>query len=165
MSKIISLTQGEETIVDDADFEWLSQFKWRRFNRGRTGYARGLVNGKRQCMHRLILKRHYPNLPDAFMTDHINGNGLDNRRANLRPCTNRENQRNSFKRKGTSSKYKGVSWEVSKQKWRVQIRRGNNGPRYVGYFKDEKEAARAYNVAARESFGEFARLNEIEELA
>lgn len=92
------------------------------------------------------------------IVDHINGNGLDNRRENLRLATARENALNSRPRKGRS-KFKGVYLDTLRGNWYVQIRAKGRG-RYVGSFWSELDAARAYNKAALEHYGEFARLNE-----
>ena len=157
MAKEIPLTQGKVAIVDDADYEWLNQWKWYAEQNKGTWYARRCIwEGQRTyCvrMHRVIL-----NAQAGEATDHINGNGLDNRRTNLRICTTAENNRNCHKRKPTSSRFKGVfRWE---NRWRVQICvKGQN--RYVGTYGDEEEAARAYNEAATKFYGEFASLNAV----
>jgi hypothetical protein len=87
--------------------------------------------------------------------DHVNGNGLDNRRENLRPVTTTQNQQNTRKRKGGTSKYKGVSWYVKKKIWRVAIRI-NGKDKHLGQDKDEMEAALIYIWTAKEAFGEYA---------
>lgn len=90
-------------------------------------------------------------------TDHRNGNGLDNRRKNLRPCTHAQNCRNA-KPRSVSSKYKGVGWSRVHNKWRARIR-VDGILKSLGVFTEEAQAARAYDRAAAEYFGEFARLN------
>ena len=106
-------------------------------------------------MHRLIM-----NAQKGQISDHVNRIKLDNRRSNLRLCTRSENNCNKPPLKGKTSKYKGVYWEEARRKWRVRIML--NGKRYhLGHFDDEKDAAQSYNTKARELFGEFARLNEI----
>ena len=93
-----------------------------------------------------------------MITDHRNGNGLDNRRANLRICTLSENRMSSRKREGCSSQYKGIAWDKYRQKWQAYI--NVDGKRqHLGRFEDEREAARAYDQAAKKRFGNFARLN------
>ena len=158
MSKIIPLTRGRVTLVDDADFEWLNQWKWRwQPDPPRVGYAARSIrrNGKHTSvmMHRLILEA-----PSGMVTDHRNRNGLDNRKANLRLCTRSQNRTNSKKQRGCASRFKGVHWNRDRRKWQARI-----GPRskrqHLGFFDDERAAARAYNAAAVEHFGEFARLN------
>lgn len=97
-----------------------------------------------------------------MMIDHKNGNGLDNRRSNLRFCTNAQNQHNQRKwgsrsGKPLSSRYKGVSWH-RRGHWRAKIQ-AQGKRRYLGQFQSEEAAARAYDRAARELHGEFAVLN------
>ena len=156
----IPLTQGKVALVDADMFEELNKFNWHAFRSGRTYYAarntRDSETGKAgiMYMHREIL-----NTPVGFETDHYNWNGLDNRRANLRVATKSQNQHNHHPRKGTS-RFKGVDWNKSEEKWQVRIRCA--GKRYhLGLFASEIDAARAYNRKAAELFGEFARLNEI----
>jgi AP2 domain/HNH endonuclease len=90
--------------------------------------------------------------------DHINGNGLDNRRTNLRPATSAENARNRRSQRGSSSPYKGVSWIRSRRNWRANLRVGDRLI-HLGSYTDPADAARAYDAAALKYFGEFARLN------
>jgi len=92
--------------------------------------------------------------------DHINGDGLDNRRSNLRFVTATQNQANSLKRKIGKSKYKGVSFKKDKKKWVAYICPGGKYI-HLGYFTEEKEAARAYNKAARKEYGEYCNLNDV----
>ena len=156
--KKIPLTQGKFAIVDDADFEWLSQWKWCARPDRRNWYAMRRVwkNGKSVTiwMHRQIL-----NTPPGKETDHINSDGLDNRRCNLRMCTTSQNSGNARKcHKPTTSKYKGVYWNRIAYKWHVQI--GQKGKRvHLGYFDSEIEAAQVYDRAALKYFGEFANIN------
>ena len=105
-------------------------------------------------MHRQIL---HP--PGHLFVDHINHNGLDNRKANLRPATCAQNNYNRIHlRKSQSSKYTGVSWQKQSKKWMVQIR--YKGRRiFLGLFEDEIQAAKAYDKAAKIYHGEFASLN------
>jgi hypothetical protein len=112
-------------------------------------------------LHRMII-----DVPGGMMVDHINGNRLDNRRCNLRVCTNRQNcQNQTIARKDNTSGYKGVSYSRRHRKWRAWIAAGSlrsNGTRKnvsLGYFADAADAARAYDAAARLHFGEFARCN------
>ncbi len=154
MSRKILLTQGKFALVDDEDFECLSQWKWRYDN----GYAsRSVRKGKkvsRFYMHRLI-----GDIPKDMKTDHINGNPLDNRRSNIRPCTPSQNGMNQHLVTGRS-KHKGIYFFKQNKKWVARIMK--EGKRtFLGSFNYEKEAAKAYNVAATELFGKFARLNTI----
>ena len=90
--------------------------------------------------------------------DHEDGNGLNNQRGNLRPARGWRNNANSRKAAGKSSKYKGVTWAKDPQKWKATAQR--EGKVFnLGYFKDEVDAAQAYNLMAYELFGEFARFN------
>lgn len=155
-TKLIPLTQGKHAIVDAADYEWLAQWKWSADKARDTYYARTRINGHHMRLHRLLLGD-----PKSMQIDHINGNPLDNRRCNLRICLNKENSRNCKKRGNRSSKYKGVSWWKRNSCWRVQIT-VDYVNYHIGYFPTEITAAKAYNAAALEHFGEFARLNAID---
>lgn len=116
--KQIPLTKNMVAIVDDEDFARVSQFSWHAVKGGRTYYATAHIPGKsRQIpMHRMIL-----GTPDGMVTDHINGNGLDNRRANLRACTHQENMLNQRKRITNTSGYPGISWDKKRKKWYTSI--------------------------------------------
>jgi hypothetical protein len=105
-------------------------------------------------LHRLVMDAR----PGQFV-DHRDGDGLNNSRHNLRLCSNAENQQNTAARKGTSG-YKGVAWAKGRQKWRMAFN-WKGETRFVGYFADEVEAAKAYNRRAGELCGGFARLNEV----
>ncbi|MCK9282549.1 MAG: HNH endonuclease [Melioribacteraceae bacterium] len=162
--KKIKLTQGKFALVDDEDFEYLNQFKWCAHKAFDNYYAIRHVtidNRQRELqMHRVIMKT-----PKGKVTDHIDHNGLNNQKSNLRICTARENCCNSKPILGGSSKYKGVSFDTCRAKrnwasWKVSIRNGITQIS-VGYFKTEKEAALVYNEKAKELFGEFAYLNKI----
>ena len=161
--KLIPLTRGKFTMVDDEDFAWLNRFLWHASEGQKTWYACMMVysktaRGKREQsllpMHRLL----YFGAPQV---DHINSNGLDNQKLNLRHATSQQNNRNRRKMlKGASSKYKGVSIDNERGLWLAQIRTGAPGhKRRIGRFKTQVAAARAYDNAARLHFGEFALLN------
>lgn len=155
--KEISLTQGRVALVDAEDFDFLNQWRWCTFPHGLTAYAmRSLIlegNKKKTIfMHRLLL-----DIPPGMETDHRDGDGLNNTRANLRACTRSQNQANGRKRKGTTSKYKGVTWCKDRDKWRAQVKQGDK-VFYLGHFGNEVDAAQAYNKAASEQFGEFFRM-------
>ena len=96
--------------------------------------------------------------PDHLFVDHIDHNGLNNRRSNLRLCTTAQNARNVFSYKGSTSKYKGVCWYKEGRKWAAKIKL-NNKAYHLGLFEDETEAAIAYDKKARELHGEFGCLN------
>lgn len=152
---------GKTILVDDADYEYLSQFTWWVQKAKNTLYAirYNPETKKRQLMHRLLF-----NLTDSrVFIDHINHNGLDNQKNNLRICTNADNQKNK-KGNGTSS-YLGVSKYTYKngttnKKWIATIKH-NGKYKYLGIFENEIDAAKSYNKAALEYHGEFANLNKI----
>ena len=150
----IALTQGKFALVDGEDFEYLNQWNWYFAN----GYAvRNMpVNGGKRVtirMHRVINKT-----PDGLDTDHKNGDGLDNQKANLRDATQSENNMNKVKWPGCSSRYKGVSWNKRASKWQAYIR-PNGKLVHLGLFICEIIAAAKYDEEAEKYFGQFAALN------
>jgi len=155
--KEIQLTQGKFAIVDDDMYEYLSQWKWFTHRDRNTFYAERMggkwPNRKVVRMHRAVM-----NVSDDVLIDHLNGNGLDNRRENLRACTISENARNRGKDRDNSTGYKGVSWHKQDQKYHAQIRVSGRKI-YLGSYADPEEAARAYDKAAKELHGEFANTN------
>ncbi len=156
--RYIRLTRGKHAIVDAADDPALARHKWQAQVRrdGRTCYAVRASGRQTVMMHREIMKP-----PKGMVVDHINGNGLDNRRCNLRICTQAQNMQN--KRIGPigRSRFRGVS--PLGDKWQATVRyRGRNN--YVGLFDDEVEAAKARDRKAFELAGEFAVLNFPEEV-
>ncbi len=155
--KTIPLGDGLYAYVDAADFEWLNQWTWRMLSGYAVRYA--YRNGKSMVvfMHREIMRP-----PKGKVTDHANGNRLDNTRANLRNITHRQNQHNKKKQRGASSIYKGVSYSKWARRWQARVTCGKERF-HLGYFDSEVEAARAYDRVAVGMFGEFARLNFPEE--
>lgn len=153
--KNIELNKGNVAIVDDADYERLSQFKWFE----RRGYAARNVY-KKGVYITIWLHREIICPPPGNEVDHINGNKLDNRRENLRIVTHSQNMKNTYRRHPSSSKHKGVSWFKESKKWMANI--NSDGKRYyLGLFEQEEEAARAYNDAAQRLHREFAKLNNV----
>jgi len=154
--KEIQLTQGQVAKVSDDWYEELNKFKWYAvYNAGTKSFyaARTTYNGKKKkiSMHRIIA-----NTPDGMECDHIDHDTLNNLLENLRNCTKAQNQHNSKKRIDTTSGYKSVS--ASGKKWRVRIQ--FDGKRlHLGSYPTPKEAAQAYDEAAKELHGEFANLN------
>ena len=151
--KTIPLTRGKTAIIDDEDYERLAKHKW-RVNNSSPGkwYAVTKINGDLTYMHRIILP-----VSKEQEVDHINGDGLDNRRENLRPCIHPQNGYNRGLQPHSSC-FKGVSWNRKDRKWRARIMK-NGRSDFIGNFDREEEAARAYDAKARELFGEFALLN------
>jgi hypothetical protein len=149
----IPVGHGLITFVDDEDFPMLSHWTW---GIDAYGYVRRAVR-VRGRFHGILMHRQLM-LPDPGQdVDHINGDKLDNRKANLRPCTRRENVQNQRKFHGTSQ-YKGVYWDRRNSKWTAKLTTGGR-QFYLGLFSDEIEAARAYDAKAREMYGEFSRVN------
>ena len=166
MMKTIPLTHGKVVLVDDADYEWLNQFRWLagkyyayRFIYKKIFVGRWKKRGQMILMHRFILGLDFG---DKQHTDHVDGNGFNNQRDNLRKCTP---QQNHFNRKATggSSKFKGVRLYCNRNYpdrsyWRAQIVIDGKYI-HIGTFDSEIEAAQAYDNKAMELVGELARLN------
>jgi hypothetical protein len=149
----IPLTRGKFALVDAEDYYRLLQYKWQAMLGRTTIYATGRADGKATKMHRLIM-----DAPDHLVVDHIDHNGLNNCKSNLRLCTSAQNSRNMFSSNGSTSRYKGVCWLKREKKWDAKIRL--NGKIYnLGYFTDEIAAAKAYDKKAMELHQEFACLN------
>lgn len=153
----VPLSRGMIALVDAADFDAvITAGPWYATLSKQTWYAKRDVrkaDGGRtmQAMHRLIR-------PTWPLIDHINGDGLDNQRANLRPATFAQNGANRRASKRNTSGFKGVCWDPRRQLWRAVISQGRS-QRFLGRFSTAEQAAYAYDAAATEIFGEFARLN------
>ncbi len=151
----IPLSRGVTAKVDSEDFDWLTELgSW---SLSKTGYAynRGLK------MHRVIFAYHgLCNKGESL--DHINRDKLDNRKANLRIADNRQNAGNVGLLNTNTSGIRGVYWHKTEQKW-IAALYINNKKKTIGRFTNKKDAAQAYNEAAKEHFGEFAYLNPIRE--
>ena len=157
--KWIPLTQRKWCLVDEEDYPALSEYNW-YYKTSKTsienGYAMGRPFGKKLkvFMHAFIM-----GISPKEQIDHVDGNGLNNRKDNLRPATAQQNAGNARKRTiATSSRFKGVSWDKSRAKWIATIRISYQ-KKNLGRFPSEEQAARAYDKAALEAFGEFAKLN------
>lgn len=148
--KTIPLSKGHEAIVDDEDYDELSKHKWHVLKKSgvHVMYAcRTIkVDGKKKVawMHRLI-----NNTPEKLITDHINGDGLDNRRSNLRTVTHQDNMINCRRHKLGTSQYRGVSWHIGNKRWYSQIT-FNKKNIYIGSFATELEAKDAYDKKRNE---------------
>jgi hypothetical protein len=168
--KEVLLTRGYIVLVDDEDYERVMQYSWFPMVGKHTVYAATSVRipGRRskRCtswtMQRMLLG--IGPLEKGKIVDHIDSNGLNNQRTNLRLATRQQNTMNTVKMRslageGLSSQYKGVCRNANKRtKWTARITH-NGQPIFLGSYADEEEAARAYDAAAREHFGEFAKLN------
>ena len=152
--KEVPLTRGKVALVDAEDYEYINQWKWRTRVDGNSLYAMRQVKsmGKTQTvlMHRVLNKT-----PKGCHTDHINCNGLDNRKENLRTVTQKQNQQNRASRYG-ASRYKGVNPKNSR--WRARIR-VDKKLIHLGYFDSEIDAAKCYDVYATKHFGKYANTN------
>ena len=148
---ICKVVNGKEFIFDKDDYKLVSQYIWHIFI-----YVENRNKNKVIRLHRLLFGLENSDI----QVDHVNHNKLDNRRCNLRLCTNQQNRFNERKRKNKTSIYKGVSWNKKYERWGSRIT--YNGKEYhLGYFISEQDAGLAYNKKAIELFGEFAWLNKI----
>lgn len=155
--KEIPLTQGKVALVDDEDYAIVLRWKW-CLSRGQGGLKYAIhsirANGHLTTipMHRVILR-----LYQGRVCDHINGDGLDNRKANLRLCTQQQNTYNQRARRVSATGYKGPYLHKGGL-WKSSIT-VNGKTKYLGYWQTARQAALIYDAAARQYFGEFARLN------
>lgn len=148
--KEIPLTQGYIAQVSDEDYDALSSRSWYPIRNRTTVYAYTKIDGKDTPMHQLIL---------GGSPDHKDHNGLNNQRENLRPASQSQNLMNMSKTTSpTSSKFKGVCWHKKAQKWMASIKLHGH-IKYLGLFDVEEDAAKAYDIAAQNLFGEFANPN------
>lgn len=160
----IELTQGKFALVDDADYELLSRFKWYAHKQPHTWYARRDFEARGRhfhvYMHREIMGRNGPPV------DHLNGNGLDNRRSNIRHATQSQNMQRARSKRGVSG-FRGVDRMATKnERWTARIPTKNNTRRYLGTFESREAAARAYDREVVKLYGCHAATNfPIEEYA
>lgn len=155
MTTQLTLSRGLVAIIDDADAPLATQFKWCAYVSTRTSYAvrravRPDGGSTTQRLHTL--------LTGWRLVDHVNGDGLDNRRANLREATVVQNMRNMRKHLTGASRYKGVTWHKAGKRWVAAITVEGKAI-HLGLHVDEAVAAKSYDDAARHYFGEFAALN------
>lgn len=154
----IPLTQGKKAIIHAADLKKVAGMRWHAiFNRGWYASTKIMRDGRRVAisMHRFLIDP-----TGAKQVDHRDGNGLNNRRCNLRKCTIAQNCANA-KQKPHSSRYKGVHWRKNRGFWTATIMKAGKA-HFLGCFHSEVAAAMAYNSAALSLFGKFARLNVIQ---
>lgn len=150
MTKQIPLGKSGYALVDDEDFERVSEFSW-------TTVKHGYV-GRRLAKGNMLLHRFITDAPIGLLVDHINGDKLDNRRSNLRLATQAENLRNRKVHANNRTGYKGVYWHKMARKYAARIA-VEKRQIWLGLYEDPADAARAYDEAARKYHGEFARLN------
>jgi hypothetical protein len=160
--KSIALTKGMFAKVDDGDFEFLSQWRWRAEQRhGREFYAVRYKHAPGNRRKRVSMARLLMGEPKGFLVDHWNGDTLDNQRGNLRKATNAQNQCNQRRlRINNTSGFKGVYLDKARGKYVAQIYQSHKR-KNLGYFGTAEEAALAYDAAAVEMFGDFAAPNAV----
>lgn len=151
----IELVNHRLAQVDEEDFAFVQQWSWRAQRAGHGEWYAVCRERPGVLMHRDILGS---DVSSGLFVDHVNGDGLDNRRSNLRPCTNAQNMMNQRKRAGCSSMFKGVCLDTGKGLWVASIHM-DGIKRNLGFFQSEHDAARAYDQAAEKLFGEFALTN------
>ena len=161
--KEINLTKGFVALIDDEDFEYLSKFKWYAMKGGSTFYAARYTYDKndktRSC---ILMHREAANSPKDKQVDHIDHNGLNNQKVNLRNCTRQQNMMNKALTKRNKTKFKGVSTSMRNGQIKISADIKAEGRTiYLGRFKTLESAALAYNEAAVKYFGEFAYLNNV----
>lgn len=169
MKEILIKYTGRKILVDDEDYERINQFNWtdggtiRRYfsvkRKIKEGYAFN-INASRTTIAYVSIANEVMQCFDGQMFDHIDRDPANNQKLNLRLCTHQQNGMNRTKQKNVSSKYMGVSWHKTISKWIARIKK-NGKLFHLGYFLKEEDAARAYNNAAKELFGEFANINNL----
>jgi len=156
--RTIPLTQGFVALVDDEDYDRVAAFKWSATKTKSNVYAVRKVQKPSGRTTSQLLHRFITGVTNTRVrVDHADHNGLNNQRDNLRPCVPGENGGNQKKTRGTS-RYKGVSWDAGRRRWRAHITIRDE-LKFLGRYDDEREAALAYDAAARAAFGIFALCN------
>lgn len=161
--KIPNKLASRPCFVDDQDYELVKSFHWMASSGSKRDknflYACTSGGGRNKKtsvkMHRLIMS-----VPHGMVVDHIDGDGLNNRRSNLRVCTRSENSRNQRKSSNNTTGFKGVYWLPRDNRFLAKLF-VNGKSKQVGSFMTAIEAAKAYNEAAKKYYGEFANLNEV----
>ena len=160
--KLLPLTKDKFALVDDDDYYWLSQWNWFAVEIKNIWYARrskkkGVLRSNEKYeiyLHRIVMKCSNIN----FVIDHLDKNGLNNQKENLRICTKSENNKHTSSHKNSSSQYLGVSYDKNRNKWSANLM--NNGKRILfKRYNTEIEAAKAYDITAKTQFGVYANLN------
>ena len=155
MSKEISVGRGKVAIVDDEDFEELSKYKWYTAGNGYAMRRGDRTNGEKSAV---MMHRQIADTPEGLVCDHINGHRMDNRKCNLRNCTQMQNGMNKHGAWG-KVEYKGVRKLARTRRWSAAVTISGQTIK-LGWFKSPEDAAAAYNTVASLLFGEFASLND-----
>jgi hypothetical protein len=145
-------------VVDEADLDLVQAYRWHVMPARHTTYAVATVGSPRAMRTTIRVHRLIMDAPQDVEVDHIDHDGLNNRRSNLRLATGTQNLGNMRHRGGTTSRYKGVYWSARDRRWLATISVASKSI-HLGSFVIEEEAARAYDAAAVQAFGEFAYLN------
>lgn len=154
----IALTQGKIALIDRRDYPEIGRHRWSAAHRDLNWYASRSIRNSEGELHAIYMHRAIMQTPVGVEIDHVNGDGLHNTRDNLRVCTHGNNTCNTGLRADNSSGFKGV-YRVKKTGRFAACVRLNGRNLYQGGYATAEEAARAYDAAAREHFGKFARLN------
>lgn len=155
----VPLTQGKIALINDADLLLISPYTWCAQHTRHHWYAITFIGSGHTARRRVSMHRLLMSAPPGIQVDHIDGDGLNNQRSNLRLGTNGQNQANRRTAFG-ASRFKGVNREKRGKPWRAAIK-VDGRKIHLGAFENEIEAARAYDRAALERFGEFACTNEM----